>query len=377
MSDIGTLLRTKALGEMYKKPEIGNTIMSIMFSLRFKNNPTCNLFRCLESIIDTTTEEERTRLELLIKMDLDDTSIPDEIINTFKVIHKGKYYELHRNYKGVHVRIYIYKRGEGRGDLHNVLSYLGTLASYESVMFMNIADDFIFTKTNWVTNILNLYNFSLKVNKGMLIIGPCSENVSSPTTIISNPPAGEGEVKAPDIIISGSTVSTNPDGMPPRRTTQDDLMPLNNWCDFNYVTQNELDEIITGQKTILWSNLNQYIGEYCPIFSKKLFNIISGQFWMASIDAYFTILGAVLALRHNIKITTRIKNFYIREQTITSTKEEEGYIKEQELPQWGFGLPDYNFNTFSGRFPEIRNCKSFFNLISQQALNIKLNLNND
>ena len=370
MSDIDTLLRTKALGEMYKKPEIGNTIMSIIFSSRFKDNPTCNLFRCLESIIDTTTEEERTRLELLIKMDLDDTSIPDEIINTFKVIHKGKYYELHRNYKGVHVRIYIYKRGEGRGDLHNVLSYLGTLAGYESVMFMNIADDFIFTKTNWVTNILNSYDASLKVNKGILIIGPCSENVSSPTTIISNPPAGEGEVKAPDIIISGSTVSTNPDGMPLRRTTQDDLMPLNNWCDFNYVTQNELDEIITGQKTILWSNLNQYIGEYCPIFSKKLFNIISGQFWMANIDAYFTILGAVLALRHNIKITTRIKNFYIRKQDTTPTK-------EQELPQWGSGMPDYNFNTFSGKFPEIRNCKSFFNLISQQALNIKLNLNND
>jgi hypothetical protein len=372
MSDIGTLLRTKALGEMYKKPEIGNTIMSIMFSLRFKNNPTCNLFRCLESIIDTTTEEERTRLELLIKMDLDDTSIPDEIINTFKVIHKGKYYELHRNYKGVHVRIYIYKRGEGRGDLHNVLSYLGTLASYESVMFMNIADDFIFTKTNWVTNILNLYNFSLKVNKGMLIIGPCSETVDSPTT---------EQVKAE--IMAGRSISlsfpTNSGVWGPgiRCATQDDLMPLNNWCDFNYVTQNELNEIITGQKTILWSNLNQYIGEYCPIFSKKLFNIISGQFWMASIDAYFTILGAVLALRHNIKITTRIKNFYIREQTITSTKEEEGYIKEQELPQWGFGLPDYNFNTFSGRFPEIRNCKSFFNLISQQALNIKLNLNND
>ena len=237
-------------------------------------------------------------------------------------------------------------------------------------MFMNIADDFIFTKNNWVTNILNSYDASLKVNKGILIIGPCSENVSSPTTIISNPPAGEGEVKAPDIIISGSTVSTNPDGMPLRRTTQDDLMPLNNWCDFNYVTQNELDEIITGQKTILWSNLNQYIGEYCPIFSKKLFNIISGQFWMANIDAYFTILGAVLALRHNIKITTRIKNFYIRKQDTTPTK-------EQELPQWGSGMPDYNFNTFSGKFPEIRNCKSFFNLISQQALNIKLNLNND
>jgi hypothetical protein len=344
MSDIDTLLRTKALGEMYKKPEIGNTIMSIIFSSRFKDNPTCNLFRCLESIIDTTTEEERTRLELLIKMDLDDTSIPDEIINTFKVIHKGKYYELHRNYKGVHTRIYIYKRGEGRGDLHNVLSYLGTLAGYESAMFMNIADDFIFTKTNWVTNILNLYNFSLKVNKGMLIIGPCSENFAPP--------------------------SLTENKLGKHKKTQDDLMPIGKWCDFNYVTHNELDEIINGQKTVLWSNLNQYIGEYCPIFSKKIFNIISGQFWMANIDAYFTILGAVLALRHNIKITTRIKNFYIRKQDTTPAK-------EQQLPQWGTGMPDYNFNTFSGKFPEIRNCKSFFNLISQQALNIKLNLNND
>ena len=359
---------------MYKTPETGTTTMSIVFSSRFKDNPTCNLFRCLESIIDTTTEEERIRLEVLIKMDLDDTSIPDEIIKTFKIVHKGKYFELHRNYEGVHVRIFIYSRGEGRGDLHNALSYLGTLVSYESVMLMNIADDFIFTKNNWVTNILNLYNSSLKVNKGILIIGPCSETVSDPDIIISNPPAGEGEVKAPDIIISGSTVSTNPPGMLPRRTTQDDLMPLNKWCNFNYVTQNELDEIITGQKTILCSNLNQYIGEYCPVFSKKLYNIISGQFWMANIDAYFTILGAVLALRHNIKITTRIKNFYIREQKIKSVEELKGHIRKRP---WDLDSPGYNLNTFSGAQPKIRNCKSFFNLVSQQALNIKLNLNND
>ena len=344
MSEIDTLLRTGALGEMYKTPEIGNTIMSVIFSSRFKDNPTCNLLTCLKSIIDTTTEEERMRLEVLIKMDLDDTSIPDEIINTFKVVHKGKYFELHRNYEGVHVRIFIYSRGEGRGDLHNALSYLGTLVSYESAMFMNIADDFIFTKSNWVTNTLNLYDISLKRNNGILIIGPCSENFAPPS------------------LTEKALFKT--------KKTQDELMPIGKWCDFNYITENELDEIITGQKTILWSNLNQYIGEYCPIFSKKLYNIISGQFWMANIDAYFTILGVVLALKHNIKITTRIKNFYIRKQDTTSTK-------EQALPQWGSGMPDYNFNTFSGSQPKIRNCKSFFNLVSQQALNIKLNLKND
>ena len=332
---------------MYKTPETGTTTMSIVFSSRFKDNPTCNLFRCLESIIDTTTEQERSRLEILIKMDLDDTSIPDEIVKTFTVVHKGKYFALHRKYEGIHVRIFIYSRGEGRGDLHNALSYLSTLVSYESVMLMNISDDFLFTKSNWVTNILNLYDISLKRNKGILIIGPCSETVAP--------------------------VSTTDKALGKAQQTQDELMPIGKWCDFNYVTQNEFDEIITGQKTIFWSNLNQYIGEYCPIFSRKLLNIISGQFWMANIDAYFTILGAMLALKHNIKITTRIENFYIREQKIKSVEELKGMMKPRP---WGTDSLDYNFNTVSN-FTKIRNCKSFFNLISQQALNIKLNSSNE
>ena len=329
------------------KPEIGNTIISIAFSSRFKNNANCNLLKCLDSIVKTTTKEERERLEVLIKMDLDDTSIPDEIIKTFTVIHKGKYFLLHRNYKGIHTRIFIYSRGEGRSDLHNALSYLGTMVSYESAVIMNIADDFIFTKSGWVTNTLNLYDISLKKNKGMLIIGPCSENFTPP--------------------------SLTENALGKHKKTQDELMPIGKWCDFNYVTHNELDEIINGQKTVLWTNLNQYIGEYCPIFSTKLFNIISGQFWMANIDTYFTILGAVLALKHNIKITSRIENFYIREQEIQSTKE----LARQHKPvPWDAGSLDYNFNTVFN-YSKVRNCKSFFNLLLQQALNIKLNLENE
>ena len=83
---------------------------------------------------------------------------------------------------------------------------------------------------------------------------------------------------------------------------------------------------------------------------------------MASIDAYFTFLSCILSKFYNLNITTRINNFYARNNfTIDSA------------PAIYAPNPSYNYNTYSGGEPHIRNLTRLFKLIYQQAHNIRLN----
>lgn len=281
-------------------------MLSIVLPSRIKNNPDSNLHRFIESICDTTTPEQREKIEILIKFDNDDDLVPD--------IYRNPVLDA----KGMRVRTFFYERGEGRADINNVISYLGTLVDEKCELIMNAADDFVFDNDTWFNEIEEKYNQSKQQNGGYIIFGEASNHTNY-----------EYESKF--------------------HTFQD-------------VT--DFDDVINCHTCIVQSSLNKYIGEYCPIFSRKVYNVISGQFWMPSIDGYFIVLSAFLALKYNTNIYNRLHNFYRR--TVGSNSDQ---FRDNLLTGGGSG---YNLNEFSGS-RSVSN-KNFFSLVEQQARNIFLNI---
>ena len=339
--------------------------ISILFSSIYKDrhasNPRVsnpdNLKKFIKSIIDTTSEEERSRLEIIIKFDIQDDL--DFIKNNFgqHVIYFNNYGDMVKLYKGIAIRCIVYDKSEGRASIHDFLSYLGSIAHPDSVLYFNVADDFIFVRKNWVTDLLNVYNKSKKEKNGFCIIGPCSTKQTKYTEQLKD----EDKLYYYDEERDGEFFPWD-----------DKMTPIDKWSTFPDVSLEMLDNIASNTITVHNSALHKYIGEYCPVFSKKVYDIISGNFWMPSIDAYFTFLGAILAKKFNMSITTRIENFYVRDNLTIEPPPIGGPSNTGLAP-----VPDYNYNTFSGGQQVIRNCQRFFSLISQQALNIKLNSSNE
>ena len=115
---------------------------SLIFSSRFNENynrSTNPLFRLLQSFKDNTTKEERNLTEFLIKFDDDDKNIPtQEELDSF----------------GLNIQKFVWGRHGGRGSLHEVQNILYKFADKRCKFVQFIADDFVFTRPNFVSEIL-------------------------------------------------------------------------------------------------------------------------------------------------------------------------------------------------------------------------------
>jgi glycosyltransferase involved in cell wall biosynthesis len=114
-------------------------MISILFCSRVKDNPASGLRSFFDSLVKTTTPQERAQLEVLIKFDSDDQDRPGE--------------EFFASYP-VTVRTFVYSRGEGRHSLHHAQEYLFAQRDPRSRFILLTADDFIFNRCGWVSEIL-------------------------------------------------------------------------------------------------------------------------------------------------------------------------------------------------------------------------------
>lgn len=114
-------------------------MLSVLFCSRAKNNPDCGLPRLLESAADCTTPAERANIEFLIKFDSDDDQrLGDAELAKFPFA----------------VRPFVWSRGEGRHGLHHAQEYLFAQRAPRSRMLLMTADDFVFTRPGFVSDVL-------------------------------------------------------------------------------------------------------------------------------------------------------------------------------------------------------------------------------
>jgi hypothetical protein len=118
-------------------------MISILFASRAKDNPDHNLIRFLHSFMAFTTPEERAKCEFLIKFDEDDDELDDA--TTFMDSISSE----------VTIKRYTWARNGGRNSLHEAQSLLYGYLNPDSKWIQIIADDFVFTRPGFVTDILN------------------------------------------------------------------------------------------------------------------------------------------------------------------------------------------------------------------------------
>ncbi len=113
--------------------------ISVLFCSRVKDNPDSNVGRLLDTAADYISPAERDHIEFLIKYDADDDARPPESFF-------AKY--------PFPVRTFCWSRGEGRHYLHHAQEYMFTQRDPRSRFCFLIADDFYFTRPNFVFDIL-------------------------------------------------------------------------------------------------------------------------------------------------------------------------------------------------------------------------------
>tara|TARA_R110002110_G_scaffold200259_3_gene410987 strand:- start:3273 stop:4028 length:756 start_codon:yes stop_codon:yes gene_type:complete len=128
-------------------------MISILFSSRKKDNPNHNLKVLLESFIHFTTPEERLQCEFLIKFDDDDDEHEIELEYLETISEK------------IGIRTFTWARNGGRNSLHEVQSLLYGYIHRDSKWIHVIADDFIFTRSGFVSDILNTDNHFTFIGK--------------------------------------------------------------------------------------------------------------------------------------------------------------------------------------------------------------------
>lgn len=114
-------------------------MISVIFCSRVKNNPDSNVKRLLDSALVHIRPEERGQVEFLIKYDDDDEDRPPD---SFFAQYPFQ------------IRIFTWGRGEGRHHLHHAQEYLFTQRDPQSRFLLMTADDFSFTRTGFVSEIL-------------------------------------------------------------------------------------------------------------------------------------------------------------------------------------------------------------------------------
>lgn len=116
-------------------------MISVLFCSRVQDNPDSDLPRMLDSVVEHTTEQERGQIEFLIKYDSDDDArLPDNFFAKYPFP----------------VRTFCWSRGEGRHSLHNAQEYLFTQRDPRSRFCLMTADDFVFTRPGFVTEIMSI-----------------------------------------------------------------------------------------------------------------------------------------------------------------------------------------------------------------------------
>lgn len=116
-------------------------MLSVIFCSRLKDNPDSNIERLLESAADHTGPEERKQIEFLVKFDDDDDLRPSETSLTRYPFS---------------VRTFCYSRSEGRHSLHHAQEYMFAQRDRSSRFCLMTADDFYFTRSNFVSEILSV-----------------------------------------------------------------------------------------------------------------------------------------------------------------------------------------------------------------------------
>jgi hypothetical protein len=116
-------------------------VISVLFCSRAKGNPDSGLRRLLDSAVATTTPAEREQLEFLIKFDSDDDErMTDAELAAYPFA----------------VKAFCWSRGEGRHGLHNAQEYLFTERNPAGRFCLMTADDFVFTRPGWVSDVLTV-----------------------------------------------------------------------------------------------------------------------------------------------------------------------------------------------------------------------------
>ncbi len=114
-------------------------MISVLFCSRAKGNPDSGLRGLLDSAVATTTPAEREQLEFLVKFDSDDDErMTDAELAAYPFA----------------VKAFSWSRGEGRHGLHNAQEYLFTERNPAGRFCLMTADDFVFIRPGWVSDVL-------------------------------------------------------------------------------------------------------------------------------------------------------------------------------------------------------------------------------
>lgn len=116
-------------------------MLSVIFCSRVKGNPASNLPRLLDSALEHVAPAERGQIEFLIKYDDDDDERPaDSFFESYPFA----------------IKRFVYSRGEGRHSLHHAQEYMFAQRDPRSRFCLMTADDFFFTRSGFVSDILNI-----------------------------------------------------------------------------------------------------------------------------------------------------------------------------------------------------------------------------
>src|SRR5438105_6331389 len=116
-------------------------MLSVIFCSRVKNNPDSDLPRLLDTAEANISPKERDQIEFLIKYDEDDDQrLPERFF--------GRY--------PFSIRTFSWSRGEGRHYLHHAQEYLFAQRDPRSRFCLMTADDFYFTRSGFVSEILSI-----------------------------------------------------------------------------------------------------------------------------------------------------------------------------------------------------------------------------
>lgn len=139
-------------------------MISVIFCSRVKDNPDSNVGRLLDSAADHLRAEEREQIEFLIKYDDDDDGRPpDRFFDRYPFS----------------IRTFSWARGEGRHYLHHAQEYLFAQRDPRSRFCLMTADDFQFTRPDFVPEILS-------VPDEFCILGPVRPPIESFAGIYEN-----------------------------------------------------------------------------------------------------------------------------------------------------------------------------------------------
>jgi hypothetical protein len=140
------------------------SMISVIFCSRVKDNPASDVRRLLDSAVAHIRADERHQIEFLIKYDEDDDERPPD---SFFAAYPFS------------IRRFLWSQGEGRHYLHHAQEYLFSQRDQRSRFCLMTADDFFFTRSHFVSEILS-------IPEEFCILGPIRPPIESFAGIYEN-----------------------------------------------------------------------------------------------------------------------------------------------------------------------------------------------